>query len=86
MRITLSLSDYLAFGRHDFHACVSCGHVGNPRPVNLHGLHGIERECAACLNHCAVRLEQAVSEGWLTVLDDHGRVLNDTRQSTSEVR
>ncbi len=61
----------------DFHACVSCGHLGEPRPLGLHGLHGVERECAACGNHCAVPLGQAADEGWLLVLDAEQRVLNE---------
>lgn len=81
-RITMSLADYLSRGRRDSYACVQCGHVGEPRPVGLNGVHGMERECSACRNYCALPLEQAVSEGWLRVLDAAGRVLNDTCQST----
>lgn len=76
-RITMPLADYLSHGRRDSYACVQCGHLGEPRPVGLNGVYGIERECSACLNFSAVPIEQAASENWLRVIDADGRVLND---------
>lgn len=75
-RVTMSLASYLTFGRRDVHACVSCGHLGAPRPKTIEAPSGIERQCAACRNYSAVPLGQAASEGWLTVVND-GRVQND---------
>lgn len=81
--IVMSLRDYL--DARDVHACVACGAVAEPIPRKLNDSEGRERRCVACSQESALPLDVAAREGWLRVLDDAGRVLNDTCQST-EVR
>lgn len=79
--ITLSLRSYLAHGRAGSRVCFSCRQIGVPLPPSCSDLHGMERRCFACMRESALPLEIALREGWLAVVDDDGRVLNDTRQA-----
>ena len=81
--ILMSLRDYL--DSRDVHACIACGAVAEPMPRTARDSEGRERRCAACSQESALPLDVAAREGWLRVLDDAGRVLNDTRQSTALV-
>ena len=77
-RAVMSLRDYLKHGRTDHQpmACFACGRIDHPRPIDPTDT-GRERRCLHCGQQSALELPQAVSEGWLRILDDEGRIHND---------
>lgn len=73
--IVMSLRAYL--DERDTYACCACGTVAEPAPRTVGDCHGQERRCTACMQESALPLHVAAGEGWLRVLDQSGRLLND---------